>query len=491
MKTKNYIVKTLLGIFYIAILYFLFVALGHPIADGNNIDILLFSALSALIVNMFLANFFEAPRDVIASSLNVLILLLPFINEPSFPVALYNFLFVYGIICLAFSSLSVVFYNPEGNKYVTLSSDWLKKIAINIGNSKLLFGVLIASLLINFYKTENVFFYTAVFIYLIVVSSDRIRNIIENTISYIITLFFRKQYKIPDPIGKMVAVQSKDTFIIDLVDSTKRDRINLFDFVEFRYGALDNTFIRGLVIDRYSLDSQQKIKVLGVSTRQEVKNHGYENNIVYKLDDNKVAEKEKELRECFVGTVVEQSDISKIRFEYSDNKLLTNGDLLYVEAKKKNDETGDVEKSKVLYQVTEAVTDIKKLENRNEIGLIVAKATQLGVWRNEPVRNFENYGWVPAVNTKVMLASDVTGPEIKDGEIELGKIENTEFKVLVNVNDLVTHHMAILGTTGTGKSVFAREIIKKLAENQTKVFCIDFTGEMKKKARLRRFAIEH
>ena len=160
---------------------------------------------------------------------------------------------------------------------------------------------------------------------------------------------------------------------------------------------------------------------------------------------------------------------------------MTNGDFLYVEAKKKNDETGDVEKSKVLYQVTEAVTDIKKLENRNEIGLIVAKATQLGVWRNEPVRNFENYGWVPAVNTKVMLASDVTGPEIKDGEIELGKIENTEFKVLVNVNDLVTHHMAILGTTGTGKSVFAREIIKKLAENQTKVFCIDFTGEMKKK----------
>lgn len=481
MKTKNYIVKTLLGIFYIAILYFLFVALGHPIADGNNIDILLFSALSALIVNMFLANFFEAPRDVIASSLNVLILLLPFINEPSFPAALYNFLFVYSIICLAFSSLSVVFYNPEGNKYVTLFSEWLKKIAINIGNSKLLFGVLTVSLLINFYKTENVFFYTAVFMYLIVVSSDRIRNIIENTIYYIITLFFRKQYKIPDPIGKMVAVQSKDTFIIDLVDSTKRDRINLFDFVEFRYGALDNTFIRGLVIDRYSLDSQQKIKVLGVSKRQEVKNHGYENNIVYKLDDNKVAEKEKELRECFVGTVVEQSDISKIRFEYSDNKLLTNGDLLYVEAKKKNDETGDIEKSKVLYQVTEAVTDIKKLENRNEIGLIVAKATQLGVWRNEPVRNFENYGWVPAVNTKVLLASDVTGPEIKDGEIELGKIENTEFKVLANVNDLVTHHMAILGTTGTGKSVFAREIIKKLAENQTKVFCIDFTGEMKKK----------
>lgn len=38
-------------------------------------------------------------------------------------------------------------------------------------------------------------------------------------------------------------MQSKDTFIIDLIDTKKRKQLlQLFDFVEFRHGAADNMF---------------------------------------------------------------------------------------------------------------------------------------------------------------------------------------------------------------------------------------------------------
>src|SRR5690606_9938468 len=40
------------------------------------------------------------------------------------------------------------------------------------------------------------------------------------------------------------------------------------------------------------------------------------------------------------------------------------------------------------------------------------------------------------------------------------------------------HHMAVVGVTGTGKSVFSRNLIRQyLKDGNTKVICIDFTGE--------------
>jgi hypothetical protein len=270
----------------------------------------------------------------------------------------------------------------------------------------------------------------------------------------------------------MTAVQSKDTVIIDLLDIRKRKVVlNLFDFVEFKYSE-DNHIARCIIIDRYFLDSEQKAKAL-IIKRKTASAEKYINNVVYKVE--KCEDDEQDKVDNFVGTIIDKSDISQIRFEYSSKKFLTDGDLLKIEAKNKEGNKVDI-----LYQVTEAITDIKNFENKNEIGLIVANATQLGVWQ-EKHRNFESYGWVPRINTPIYIASDVKGPEQnKNEEILLGTIEDTKFNVLANIEGLVTHHTAILGTTGSGKSVFSRKLIKELAENNNKVFCVDLTGETKK-----------
>jgi len=116
------------------------------------------------------------------------------------------------------------------------------------------------------------------------------------------------------------------------------------------------------------------------------------------------------------------------------------------------------------------------LESKNETGFIVGEAIQLGIWDNEKMA-FEKFGWVPDNNTPVYLASRVEDTIISDDEYIVGKIPNTNYPIVINKIDAITHHLGILGVTGCGKSVFVRQLIRKVAEDGTKVICIDFTGE--------------
>ncbi len=473
MTNNNYLIRIITLITYILGLVVIFEFLNHSILNASNVDLILFSSLSILAINLLVVeHFFETPKDVIGASLNGLILLLSLFHEQSFSRSLFNFLLVWFSSSLLLSIASVIFYQLHR----LALANHIKGLAVKIGKSKVCFSLLITFVLIEFYKEEDFAFYVFTISYFIILSSSEIRGFIFNVINFLMSLFRAKQENINTPVGVMTAVQSKNTFIIDLIDSKKREALSLFGFIEFKSELKDKEIIvRGFIIDRYQLDDKQKIKVLKVGSidisQKKDSYKVYEKNIVYKATPSP---EEKLKLENFVGTIIDKSDISEIRFEYSPNNFLTNGDLLELQAQNKKNEMVDV-----LYQVTEAMTEIKNLEDNNETGLIISKANHLGVWQSES-RSFENYGWVPQINTGVYRVKEINGPELQAGEIELGSIESTNFKVLANVKKLVTMHTAILGATGQGKSVFARDIINKITKHNTKVFCVDLTGEIKK-----------
>ena len=476
---NKFLERVVFLLIYLVGLFFVFQWFGHSILLGNPIDLLVFSGLAALAINILLLSvFFDSPKDVIASSLNALILLISLSFVSNFSHFLLIGLIIYVSICLLLSVVSVMLYNPEENagSMKQRLSTFLKEIVVSIGAARVLFSILIASILIHIYSNEGIVFYVFVCMGLVLLVNEPIRQAFISVFSLVKSLFIKRKIDRPDPIGHIVAVQAKDIFIVDLIDINKRPPLNLFDFIEFKYGA-DSHYIRGFIVDRYYLDSQTKIKVLRTSSQVINSNNkkeysAYENNVAYKVKTP--TKDEQNILERFVGTVIEHSDMKQVNFEYSSKKMLSNGDLLVIEAKDKDEKTVNV-----LYQVTQAYTNIKILENRNEIGLIQTKAAQLGVWR-EVERNFENYGWVSPISTSVMLANNVKGPDKQDGEIALGTIEDTDFNVLVNIKDFVTHHTAILGTTGTGKSVFARKLIGHLKDSDIKIFCIDLTGDTRK-----------
>ena len=169
----------------------------------------------------------------------------------------------------------------------------------------------------------------------------------------------------------------------------------------------------------------------------------------------------------FVGVVSENSNILKIKFEYSKkDRDLEEGDLIKTNIGKKT----------IFYQVVNAITQSAILETKNRSGFIEAEAMQLGDF-NQDTLNFDKIGWVPDMYSPLFTAKEVA--EEKDfeyPEYKLGVVPKTDIPVVLNLHDAISHHIALIGVTGSGKSFLAREIIRELLQD-TKVICVDFNNE--------------
>ena len=273
----------------------------------------------------------------------------------------------------------------------------------------------------------------------------------------------KTEKKNKNAIGRIFGVQSKNTFLVKLAEN-RQIPMNLFDFVEFEY-SIDNKKRKGLVLDVYLLNQEQWIKVLCTNEINSLFEEQLENcelDIVYKI----APPKESEYLKTFVGIISENSVIEKIRFTYNSRVEISEGQLIEVL----------INSHRVLYQVVQGVTKVEQLGNKNETALIIGEAIQLGEWNKEK-GTFEQFGWVPSINTPVFLASSIDDPKIFENEYKIGNIPNTNYPVILNKEFAVTHHTAVFGVTGTGKSVFTRNMIKEIATEDTKVIIVDLTGE--------------
>ncbi len=287
------------------------------------------------------------------------------------------------------------------------------------------------------------------------------------SLASLIEKVFEKKKKINSDlaVGKIFGVQSKNTFLIKLLEE-RTAKLKVFDFVEFEY-SMDNKRRKGIVLDVYLLNQEQWIKVLTTSELDSKINDVVEKctpDVVYKID----SPQEVSIMNQLVGIVVEGSVIEKIRFSYNSRVEITNGQLVEL----------NNGKHKVIYQVIQGTTKVELLENKNESGLIIGEAIQLGEWNAEN-EQFEQYGWVPSINTPIFIASNIQEIKEKDSEYKIGVIPNTNYPIIIDKELAVTHHTAILGVTGCGKSVFTRNLIKNIANDTTKVIIVDLTGEYK------------
>lgn len=272
-----------------------------------------------------------------------------------------------------------------------------------------------------------------------------------------------------EAIGQIFGVQSKNTFLVKLSEN-RSQTTRIFEFVEFKY-SIDNQVKKGLILDVYLLNQEQWVKVL---TTQEIEKifsekilfSSHTPDLVYKIVDIP----KNDYLDRFIGLVTENSTIEKIKFVYNSKAAISEGQLLEL----------FIRNERVLYQVIEGTTKIELLENKNQTGLIIAEAIQLGTWNNATLR-FEQYGWVPNINTPIYLATNIDEVPLQQSEYIIGSIPGTNYPVIINKEVAITHHTAILGVTGSGKSVFVRNLIKQIVNDTTKVIIIDLTGEYRAK----------
>ena len=355
---------------------------------------------------------------------------------------------------------------PNENKFI----QFISRICREIGKPQTLFSAFFLWGAINKFGVSSdgfnaLMLYWAIFM---ILSIPSIASIISGLFDKV------ENIKNENAIGTIFGVQSKNTFLVKLLPDRK-ETIKIFEFVEFLYSIDENRSVRkGLILDTYLLNEQQWVKVLTTNEIDKIFEGKkiYENHtddIVYKIKDVP----ENKYLNAFIGIVTENSTIEKIRFIYNSKNSIQEGQLLEVKI--------GTNKISVFYQIINGVTKIEQLENKNETGLIIGEAMQLGTWDNEKVK-FEPYGWVPEINSPVYISSMINDVEVSNSELKIGQIPNTNFPVIINKELALTHHTAIIGVTGTGKSVFSRNLIKEyLKDSNVKVICIDFTGEYKEK----------
>ena len=268
-------------------------------------------------------------------------------------------------------------------------------------------------------------------------------------------------------VGKIFGVQSKNTFLVQLSNERKQS-LRRFDFVEFMY-SIDKKEHIGIILDVYLLDQAQWIKVLTTPEIDALFKKTIEKHIpdfIYKAIDPPT----NDYLQRFIGLVYQDSTIGKIRFTCNAKIEIYSGQLI----------ESYTNGHKVLYQVIQGITKNEQLADKNESSFIIGEAIQLGEW-NSIAGKFEQFGWVPNVNTPIFLASAIEETEISEDEYIVGYIPGTNYPAIINKQYAVTHHTAILGITGSGKSVFARNLISQISSDETKVIIVDLTGEYKEK----------
>jgi DNA helicase HerA-like ATPase len=453
----------LFGICFLLLSLVFYIFHGSPLPSSIPGTVIFAALLMLAFVTLFLEHFFVTPTDVLASTIAILLLLSPLRENLTEFGIWYDIFYWYNLI-LAICALTALLLLSESAPQEALRnliSFHLKRFSIHFGNGRWLFTALFFLTLLFYVDSQSWEF--------LVLSAFAAVSILINPRQYIFGLFRREPYTDTD-IGQVIGVQSRNIFLAKLFETGPE--VRRFDLVEFSC-SMDSpgNIRRGLIIDSYVLSRQHWVKILcaeeirgalqAVQTRTKL-----QTNVVYRLVGSEVPG----LLDRFVGVVGESSTIQKIRFEYAGRIPVFEGDLLGV----------SFPEGTVLYQIVQGVTDFDTLEAKDKAGLIYGEAVQLGTWNADRV-TFEKYGWVPAISTPVFLAPNIEPVTPQEGEIRIGSIPNTNYPVLMNLDEAITHHLALLGVTGSGKSVFARNLIRRIVLENVKVICVDFTNEYRAK----------
>jgi hypothetical protein len=360
----------------------------------------------------------------------------------------------YAAAIVTASAAILIFAFSEGGSRSDQVSQILKAVAVRLGNFKIIYSLAFYStLFIYVSNTSSTFLILAVYFMAILLVEP-------NKAIFSIIGAFRGRDTMA--VGDVFGVQARNMFLAKL--RPNRRALARFQSVTFRY-KLDDGIRNCLIVDSYLLNSEQWVKLVPIDVPGTVP-YASETNVVY----HALNQQNVEIVDRILGTVIEGSTIGLIRFEFSSRKKVFQGKLVEVQI-------GD---RRVLYQIVQGTTVEEILERKNKSGAITGEAAQLGMWQHERQR-FERYGWVPEINSLVLEPTlNVPGP-VAQGDVTLGMIPGTNYPVIMNMDDAITHHLAVFGVTGSGKSVFTRWLLQRYVEHGVLVICIDNTQEYQKK----------
>jgi len=460
-------------LFYFLILVFIsgFVTdIWFPKGGGKSLWF--YSAIGLLFFTRLSSPFFIKPRDSLASSITVALLLA---TVDLTPVTYFSLEFNYFrwatlvlAIITALSALTAIYLfqsDTKANNYKPTISRIAFRISERFGSGQVLFTPPVLLSILGFYQDNIIQQLWLIFIWSILLFVEPIdlifllaKDISKLKKEDVPDLVIGKIQRIDDPQIIRVKLdssgiwESKHAHIACLADSSQVEVLPLF----FQTQG-DSLIGTGLFCSTHSRKIEEATSGFVYQTEKTRKC----DEIISEFCGNN-------LSADLIGIVVEGSNISSIRFEVASNNQLQEGLLVFVCQGKKI----------IYYQIIDAITE-EETFSKNPRGKHIAIAGQLGELHSK--KGFIKHGWLPFMNTPVFLPQRklkaVEKRKIDDDEMEIGAIPNTKIPIIIGLKDMLEYHTALLGVTGTGKTELAFDIIKNQIKRGIKVVCIDFTGE--------------
>lgn len=173
-------------------------------------------------------------------------------------------------------------------------------------------------------------------------------------------------------------------------------------------------------------------------------------------------------RKNILGIVDDNSDIEQLRFRLYADRDLQEGQLVKVFFGERP----------VLYQIVNGITKSSTTQGDEERYISVI-AQLVGVWDASDC-HFESIGWVADPGSIVYFEgseAEISIEPIGENRAIVGNLPQSNYPIHVEIDEIVTHHTAILGITGSGKTVLAYELIRKMVGRGIKVLVFDVSGD--------------
>jgi Domain of unknown function DUF87. len=417
--------------------------------------------------------YFTKPIDVIVNILTLLIVLLTLDNKNHF--LLYWPLFAYSIIVAGIAFLSFFLIDDSRDKN-HISQKIAKSSAIIsgfLGSSRMLFSIVFILSLFSYFipslEGKSLINSEQVSVILLIIFWG-FAILIEPIDRKLIQPFFellnnKGKIKL---IGKIAKRINPGIFYVEQSPNSptlNQNDVVFLDDIKNSHESFKDKLPFAIFISKFETDSVNYLQFC--SLNQDAKFDINKQNYIFKYS-SEITEgiKNNEIyknKENIIGFVSDNSDIDIIKIRMIDGvdekKELREGDLLSV----------NFYKNATKYQIINVETDYENIDGQSRKGIKIISAQQIGYWKDD-IQRFSEVGWVPDLNSPVFLENSTEQiPDLPGNYFRVGNVPRSKYPIYIDLDEGVSHHIAIIGKTGTGKSSMAAKIIEKMANNGCKV----------------------
>ncbi len=441
----------------------------------KDADVWFTSGLLLILLGVFVTEkYFTKPLDVIVNVVTLFVVLLTLDNVGKF--YLYWPLFVYSLIValIAFISFALIDEEKDRNILSQKISHSANIISGFLGSSKMLFSIVFILSIFSYFVSaldNNFLINKEQIAVLLLIIFWGVIILIEPINKKLINPLFEKikNKSKPKLIGRIYKRSNPNgVYVEQLPGSPVMELGDLVIIDDIKNSHAEKDLVYMMFISELEADNKKYLYFYCINTKDvNIAKQIYVHKIDSKITEEIAASDIYKNRENIIGFVYTNSDIDVIKVKMIDGvderKELKEGDLISV----------NFYKNSTKYQIINVETESENIDGQSKKGSKVITAQQIGYWQKGE-QKFADTGWAPDLNTPVFLEND--NYEIKNLEgnyFKVGIVPRSKYPIYIDLDGCVTHHIAVIGKTGTGKSRMAAKIIEKMAVSGYKIVVLE------------------